>query len=352
MPSPLTPAPRYPGWVSEVVAPLRKFIDDATDPRALYGDLREVGEGESGSVYAARVLRPTASASSSTASLPSTARGKPAYVAIKNVPILPSGSPKLLDLQRELAVTHGLRHNHILAVDAVYVDHVEDALWLRMELMERSLADVIGLGEEGILIQEKQIAQFASDIVHALRYLQAEGIAHRDLRSDNLLINRGGIVKLADFSSAVRVSRAQPTRTDPAGVIFWQAPDIVLQAPEVRTGSYNALKVDVWSLGATIWELAQGEPPFSDVADPRQIGDTLPALAQPEIYSRSFHDFLRSCSQPSKSRPSPDELLNTPFIRNARWRVEVVTLLQQCRAIEERLSKRQSADSDGTVSMS
>lgn len=76
------------------------------------------------------------------------------------------------------------------------------------------------------------------------------------------------------------------------------------------SGPYNALKVDVWSLGATIWELAQAEPPFSDLTDPRQFGDQWPELSQPEIYSRSFHDFLNLCSKPSSSRPEPHELLN------------------------------------------
>ena len=75
-------------------------------------------------------------------------------------------------------------------------------------------------------------------------------------------------------------------------------------------GPYNALKVDVWSVGATVWETAESEPPFADVQDPRLMGDRWPSLHQPEIYSRSFHEFLRLCSEPSSSRPDPSELLN------------------------------------------
>ncbi|KAI0659653.1 kinase-like protein [Cubamyces menziesii] len=336
-PSPLSPAPRYPGWLSAVVAPLKSFINDQVDPRDLYADLREIAEGESGSVYAARVL-----------ATPGSPEKEPgSFVAIKNVPILPSGSPKINDLRSELALMNGISHPHILTMDALYVDLVEDCLWIRMDLMERSLADVIAYADEGIIFHEKCIARVASDVLYALDYLQSKGIAHRDLRSDNLLVNVDGVVKLADFSSAVQVTRTRPTCTDLVGVAYWQAPEI-----RGNSGSYNALKVDVWSLGATVWELAQAEPPFSDITDPRQFGDTLPPLSQAEVYSRSFHDFLHLCSKASSSRPDPHELLSTPFIRNPSGRQAIADLLADCRAVEERMSRRQSADSTGTVSRS
>lgn len=78
--SPLSPCPQYPGWVSEVVAPIREFITERVDPRSLFTDLQEIAEGESGSVYVARVINPSGS-------------GK-TIVAIKNVTLVPSGTPK------------------------------------------------------------------------------------------------------------------------------------------------------------------------------------------------------------------------------------------------------------------
>ncbi|KZT68071.1 kinase-like protein [Daedalea quercina L-15889] len=337
-PSPVTPAPRYPGWVTEVVAPLSAFIDEAKDPRALFGDLREIGEGESGSVYAARVLAPAGRERSDADAT------EAEFVAIKNVPLVPNGSPKLVDLQRELSLMRGVRHENVLTMDEVFVDIVEDGLWIKMELMERSLADMLLLIDEGIVIEEKPIALFASDVLHGLSYLQKLGIAHRDLRSDNLLVNSAGVAKIVDFSAAVQVLKDEPSRTDTAGIIYWQA-------PEVRTPPYNALKVDVWSLGATVWEMAQAEPPFSDVQDPRLIPHRWPSLHQAEIYSRSFHDFLHLCSQPSSLRPDPDELLKTPFIRNASGRTAILKLLSECKAIENRASRRHSSGSNGTVSV-
>ncbi|KAH8084859.1 kinase-like protein [Cristinia sonorae] len=314
--------PLYPGWVTELVSPIQKFLTDRVDPRSLFVDLQEIAEGESGSVFSARVVNRPA--------------GGKELVAIKNVTLVPSGTPKLADLARELTVLQDVSHPHILCMDALYVDFDDDALWIRMELMDRSLADVIAMIEEGVMLQEKHMALVAKDVLSALDYMRRLGIAHRDVRSDNLLISPEGLVRIADFSNAVRVPLLEPSRSDPAGVPYWQA-------PEVRSGTYNALKVDVWSLGATLWEVAETVPPFSDATDLSELGDRWPPLSQSEVYSRSFHDFLHLCSEPSSSRPDPHDLFNTPFIRNAGNRSSFLEILAQCKSIELS-SRRQSTD--------
>lgn len=89
----------------------------------------------------------------------------------------------------------------------------------------------------------------------------------------------------------------------------------------MRSGAYDARKVDVWSTGATAWEMAEAEPPFMDldVKDPQQLPTRWPALSQSDIYSPSFHDFLSLCSNPPLSRPSPNDLLMVSPCQTARW---------------------------------
>ncbi|KJA17839.1 hypothetical protein HYPSUDRAFT_145905 [Hypholoma sublateritium FD-334 SS-4] len=334
--TPLSPYQQYRGWLSDVVAPLAEFIDDAVEPREHYLDLNEIAEGESGSVFAA-VLNPSTAPK---LRLPPLVKARDAdelmaartvLVAIKSVAIVPAGSPKLVDLHRELVLMRGLGHENILSMDGVYVDLREDSLWVRMELMERSLADIIGLVGEGLQLQERTIARFASDILLALEYLRSHNIAHRDVRSDNLLLNKHGVLKLADFSNAVQVTREEPMRSDVVGVAFWQAS---LPCP---LPPYNALKVDVWSLGATVWEMAQQDPPF---ADTQQLADRWPPLRQPELFSPPFHDFLRRCSEPAASRPDPSDLLkHSLIVHKACGRQVIVLLLSQCMAIEKLLQE-------------
>ncbi|KAF8836060.1 kinase-like protein [Paxillus ammoniavirescens] len=359
-PTPISPSTST--FAHPLLTSLQPYITPL-DPTSCFTDLVEIAEGESGSVFAARV------SPSSTDPLPIPAGTS--HLAIKRIPLPPplsasslaEDSPlssKLSSLLHELALLKDLNHEHLLLLDAVYVGPSTDdddgaecasaldtSLWIRMELMERSLADVIGLVGDGLALQERMVARFANDVLHGLEYLQKQYIAHRDVRSDNLLLNASGVVKLADFSNAVRVTRNTPTATGAVGVIYWQA-------PEMRAGPYNALKVDLWSLGATVWELAETVPPFSMPASPstqttfsiqsaRQVGPQWPPLSHPEHYSRGFHEFLRLCGREAAGRPGPGELLNTPFIRNACGRAVILQLLSQCRSIEEVMVAREAA---------
>ncbi|KAF4586383.1 hypothetical protein EYR38_010659 [Pleurotus pulmonarius] len=328
--SPLSPYQRYRGWQHEVVKPLEEFIDEAVDPRDYYLDLQEIAEGESGSVYSARLassdkihklkLPPLTKARDAE----ERGTNKPTLVAIKNIPILPGGSPKLVDLRRELKLMKGLWNSNILGMDAVYVDLVEDSLWIRMELMERSLADVVALVPNGLVLVDRMIARFANDILLALDYLRKHRIAHRDVRSDNLLLNSHGILKLADFTHAIQVSSEYSECSDNVGVLYWQA-------PEIRTGPYDPLKVDVWSLGATVWEMAEAEPPFSAN---QQFASRWPPLTNSNNFSPSFHDFLRLCSEPAATRPDASDLMKKSFLQNVCGRPVIQQLLASCTQIE------------------
>ena len=160
----LASTPSYPSWLAAIVLPLAEFIDDRADPRALFTDLQEIGQGESGSVYSAcaaptvapQFRPPTPCSPVSEISLPEgdeadegRAQPKQGLVAIKCVPLLRGGTEKLADLRRELELTRALRHPNLLYMERLYVDVAEESLWIGMELMDRSLADVLAVvGEE------------------------------------------------------------------------------------------------------------------------------------------------------------------------------------------------------------
>ena len=212
----------------DIVKPLFSFIRPG-DPTTIYGDLLQVAEGESGSVYAARVLNAKPN------SLP---------VAIKTIRVDDETRPKMEILKREMTIFSRVRHENVLSYGELWLTKGSDTeLWIRMDLMERSLADLLGLIPEGLVLEERHVARFAKDVASGLAYLEKLFIAHRDVRSDNILISgNDGSVKLgpsipfsdilllttfvADFGNAVQLSASNTQRTDEAGVIYWQAPEM------------------------------------------------------------------------------------------------------------------------------
>ena len=80
-------------------------------------------------------------------------------------------------------------------------------------------------------------------------------IIHRDIKSDNIVCNSDGQIKIADLGLSVQLTKEQPYRKTVAGSDFWISPDIIL-------GHVYNEKVDVWSFGAFVYELGAGKPPF------------------------------------------------------------------------------------------
>ena len=137
----------------------------------------------------------------------------------------------------------------------------------------------------------------------------------RDLKSDNVLSSFDGDVKLADFGYAAGLVREKMHRTTAVGTHAWMAAEVINGAP------YDG-KADVWSLGITLLECADGVPPYLDLPPLKAMlaitTSEPPRLARPERWSKEFNHFIKSCLQrdPAK-RPSSEQLLMHPFIRKA-----------------------------------
>ncbi|KAG6842863.1 hypothetical protein H0H87_009821 [Tephrocybe sp. NHM501043] len=141
-----SPLQNYPGWLATAIAPLICYISQA-NPRTLYQDREEIHEGYSGSVFSAQLTLPAIANHGPRLPVEAEMKDKTNYqvgmttvVAIKSLAILPTGSQKKIqNLKKELEVLDMVRHKHIMSKQAVYLDLVEDALWITMDLMEMSL---------------------------------------------------------------------------------------------------------------------------------------------------------------------------------------------------------------------
>jgi len=101
-------------------------------------------------------------------------------------------------------------------------------------------------------------------VVLAVEFLHSLDRIHRDIKVDNILISCTGDVKLADFGTAVQLSSERIQRNTVCGTSYYMAPELVNRSP------YNG-KVDIWSIGITVVELLDGEPPFYELAPTEAI---------------------------------------------------------------------------------
>jgi hypothetical protein len=157
------------------------FIDDivdSADPTTIYTDFILIAEGESGPMYAAKHI--------------TTKR----VVAIKKIPH--TASEKTSKIRNELTTMKMSRHPNVVEFIACYT--TKEEIWVVMECMDVSLADIISISEAGPRMREDQIARVARDILRALCRIHRLNRIHRDIRSDNILLNMRGEIKLGRLS--------------------------------------------------------------------------------------------------------------------------------------------------------
>ena len=129
-------------------------------------------------------------------------------------------------------------------------------LWVIMELMDLG-AFTPYCEDKNIKIDEKVIAYIMRKCLEGLLFLHQRGIVHRDIKSDNILLNSKGDIKLADFGYATQLTSNRRETVSKVGTVCWMAPEIVASYRK----KYDH-KCDIWSLGIFAFELAYGEPPY------------------------------------------------------------------------------------------
>uniref|UniRef100_A0A8C2EGW8 non-specific serine/threonine protein kinase n=1 Tax=Cyprinus carpio TaxID=7962 RepID=A0A8C2EGW8_CYPCA len=153
-------------------------------------------------------------------------------------------------------------------------------------------------------LTEPQIRVVCKQTLDALQYLHDNKVIHRDLKAGNILLSLDGDVKLADFGVSAKNTKTIQRRDSFIGTPYWMAPEVVMcETSKDRPYDYKA---DIWSLGVTLIELAQIEPPNHEMNPMRVLLKIAkadpPTLQQPSKWYKTqwFHPFVSSVTD---SRP-------------------------------------------------
>ncbi|XP_068160232.1 TRAF2 and NCK interacting kinase b isoform X8 [Antennarius striatus] len=195
---------------------------------------------------------------------------------------------------------------------------MDDQLWLVMEFCGAgSVTDLIK-NTKGNSLKEEWIAYICREILRGLTHLHQHKVIHRDIKGQNVLLTENAEVKLVDFGVSAQLDRTVGRRNTFIGTPYWMAPEVIA-CDENPDATYD-FKSDLWSLGITAIEMAEGAPPLCDMHPMRALF-LIPRNPAPRLkskkWSKKFQSFIESCLVKSHAqRPSTEQLLKHPLIRD------------------------------------
>ncbi|CAM8950675.1 unnamed protein product [Rhodiola kirilowii] len=278
--------------MSRQAASLNVHKSKTLDNKYMLGD--EIGKGAYGRVYKGLDLE----------------NGD--FVAIKQVSLEKIAQEDLNVIMQEIDLLKNLNHKNIVK----YLGSLKTKshLHIILEYVENgSLADIIKPNKFGPF-PESLVAVYISQVLEGLVYLHEQGVIHRDIKGANILTTKEGLVKLADFGVATKLTEADVNTHSVVGTPYWMAPEVI-EMSGVCAAS------DIWSVGCTVIELLTCVPPYYDLqtmpALYRIVQDEQPPI--PDGLSPDITDFLHQCfKKDARQRPDAKTLLSHPWIQNCR----------------------------------
>eukprot|EP01039_Chlorochromonas_danica_P007969 gene7969-8790_t len=175
---------------------------------------------------------------------------------------------------REISILKSCHHRNIVELYDVVVGTKRDAVFLVFEFCQFDLHALIKSNKNAF--REAEIKCLIMQLLAAVEYIHRHWIVHRDIKITNLLYTDSGLLKLADFGLARRVSHPPPQDLTAKVVTLWY------RAPEVLLGTTSySFPVDIWSVGCVLGELLAGQPLMNADTEIDQISAIFSLLGSP-----------------------------------------------------------------------
>ncbi|CAL2227120.1 unnamed protein product [Prunus armeniaca] len=223
----------WPSWLSAVAG---EAINGWTPRRAdTFEKLDKIGQGTYSNVYKAR----------------DALTGK--IVALKKVRFDNLEPESVKFMAREILILRRLDHPNVVKLEGLVTSRMSCSLYLVFEYMEHDLAGLAA--SPAIKFTEPQVKCYMHQLLSGLEHCHNRHVLHRDIKGSNLLIDNGGVLKIADFglASFFDPNHKQPM-TSRVVTLWYRPPELLLGATDYGVG------VDLWSAGCILAELLAGKP--------------------------------------------------------------------------------------------
>ncbi|XP_066129378.1 serine/threonine-protein kinase 10 [Saccopteryx bilineata] len=282
------------------------------DPNEVWEIVGELGDGAFGKVYKAKNKETGALAAAKV--------------------IETKSEEELEDYIVEIEILATCDHPYIVKLLGAYFHDAK--LWIMIEFCPGGAVDAIML-ELDRGLTEPQIQVVCRQMLEALDFLHGKKIIHRDLKAGNVLMTLEGDIRLADFGVSAKNLKTLQKRDSFIGTPYWMAPEVVM-CETMKDTPYD-YKVDIWSLGITLIEMAQIEPPHHELNPMRVLlkiaKSDPPTLLTPSKWSAEFRDFLKTALDKNpETRPSAAQLLAHPFVSSVTSNKALRELVAEAKA--------------------
>ncbi|XP_043226374.1 serine/threonine-protein kinase mig-15-like isoform X2 [Amphibalanus amphitrite] len=194
----------------------------------------------------------------------------------------------------------------------------DDQLWLVMEYCGAGSVTDLVKSTKGSSLKEEWIAYICREMLRGLSHLHACKVIHRDIKGQNVLLTDNAEVKLVDFGVSAQLDRTIGRRNTFIGTPYWMAPEVIA-CDENPEATYDN-RSDLWSLGITALEMAESQPPLSDMHPMRAlflIPRNPPPRLKTKKWSKKFQSFIETTLiKDYHQRAYTDQLLKHPFIKD------------------------------------
>lgn len=219
-----------------------------------------------------------------------------------------------IGMMREIAILKFTRHPNIISlIYTIYNEHETDNIdpncyGFIMELMISNLYNIIKK-QDNKKFPIIQVKKWAFQILDAVNYLHLRGIMHRDLKTENILIDKNGSLKIGDFGLGRSMVSFRGKYTQPVVTLWYRAPELIIGH------KYYSFEIDMWSCGCIIGELIKLAPIFKGLDEAYMIKYITKLLGSEKMLELPGVNKYITKEVPAQSLQTYFEIYDSEFIK-------------------------------------